>query len=261
MDRDRLEIEKQAIITNRRCQRNWDTTREIPRHHIEHWQYLLLNSPSKQDEIRFGAVIITNKELIHKINKEYSWGFRRHGNDARRNNQMDGSCVIIFGRVSPTDFEGDYEGVVRGEMLSREYEERNLKHQEREMGIAMGIIAFSAACMGYKTGFNTNLYYNAKGEQEWKELLGVHETNPDFRPCVGIGIGYPDESLKWYETRDNEYLEADLRETDLEYKTMLEDYPGIVKKFDEPILNYGPLSHHHDTLQPKQRPSLVKIIS
>jgi len=261
MEKDRLQIEKQAIVTNRRCQRNYDTSRVIPQEHIEHWQYLLKNSPSKQDEIRFGAVIIINKELIEKIHKEYSWGFRRKGNDARRNNQMNGSCVIIFGRVIPTDFEGDYEGVVRGEMLSREYEERNLKHQEREMGIAMGIVAFSAACMGYKTGFNTNLYYNAKGEQEWRKMLDVDKTNPDFRPCVGLGIGFPDESLEWYQTRDNEYLEADPRESDLSFKTMLEDYPGVVKKFPEPILNYGPLSCDPDTHELKERPSLVKIIS
>ena len=58
----------------RRCQRNWDHSKSIPREHIELLAEVAKNSPAKQDEAYFDVYAITDRDLIEKL-YENSDGF------------------------------------------------------------------------------------------------------------------------------------------------------------------------------------------
>lgn len=248
-----LETQKKAVQTVRKCQRNWDLNHTIPKEHIDHWTYLATNSPSKQDEARYGVCVVTNKALREKIYDDYVWGSHRFGNDAGRNTQAGANALFIFGEAEPTDEEFDTDGISQDRShVSKGFEYRMEINRNRDIGLAMGIVSFSAAQLGYRTGFNTNLYYNKHTQKDWRRMLDIPEETK-FKPLVILGIGYPDPSLEWFQTRDIEYLEADPREGDLKDITTLEKYKGIRKKWDDKgihemkgIREFGPLSHSID---------------
>lgn len=260
---DHLDREKQAILITRRCQRNWDLSKQIPQEHIDHWIYLCENSPSKQDEVRYALCVITDQKIRETIYDDYCWGSHRHGVDSGRNTQVGANALFVFGETeSFTDNENDVVGVDNdrdSDNVSDGFDYRSDINFNRDIGIAMGIVAFSAGMMGYSTGFNTNVIYNKHNHKDWMNLLGYEEY---FRPRVVLGIGYPDPTLKWFESRDLEYIEPDPRETDLDTKTMLEDYKGIRKKWtDEPIRTFGPISADPKTGKPKPKGLPVKVLA
>ena len=93
-----FEEEKKAITTIRKCQRNWDLSKEIPSEHIDHWIYIAKNSPSKQDEGYFNVRIIKNRELIDQL-KLHTWGQSVKVGSLKgvaRNPQMGASVYILF---------------------------------------------------------------------------------------------------------------------------------------------------------------------
>jgi hypothetical protein len=253
-----LDKEKQAILIARRCQRNWDKEKTIPQEHIDHWIYLCENSPSKQDECRYALAVVTDEKTRDVIYDEYSWGSHRRGIDAGRNTQAGGSALFIFGDTERTDFGGDDQGIDPGEKTAEGFDYRSDINFNRDIGIAMGIVSFSAANMGYVTGFNTNVIYNNHGPKDWQKLLGMDYY---FCPKVVLSIGYPDPNLQWYESNDLEYIYPDPRETDLDNKTMLEDYPGVRKKWtDIKVRTFGPISADPKTGKPYKKGLKVKVI-
>ena len=250
---DILQSQKKAVQTVRKCQRNWDLRQNIPQQHIDHWIYLATNSPSKQDEARFGLCVVTNKQLREKIYDDYVWGSHRFGNDAGRNTQAGSNVLFIYGEVKSTDDEFDTDGISqRRDNVSRGFEYRMEINRNRDIGLSMGIVSFSAAQLGYRTGFNTNLYFNKHTASDWRKMLDIGEETL-FKPLVTLGIGYPDPSLEWFQTRDIEYMEADPREGNLDDITVLEKYKGVRKKWDDVgikemngIREFGPISHSID---------------
>jgi len=237
-----MKKQKEAVLTVRKCQRNWDESKSIPQEHIDHLIYLATNCPSKQDEIRFGLCVVTNSEIRKIIYDDYIWGSHRFGNDAGRNTQMGAQALFIFAKVNPSDFEHDTIGITVSDVVSNDFDYRSDINFDRDIGISMGIVSFAAAQLGYKTGFNTNLYYNKYSGEDWRNLLGIKDVSWD--PQVILGIGHPDESLAWFQSRDIEYLQADPREENLDYENTLNQYKGIRKKWtDIDIREFGPLSH------------------
>jgi hypothetical protein len=84
-------------------------------------------------------------------------------------------------------------------------------------------VAFSANQMGYSTGYGKNFGYIEEpnnilnqsktwrddnySQDTWAEVLGLDKAYNNL--TYSLGIGYPDESLEWYESKDNdEYLEG-----------------------------------------------------
>lgn len=243
---DILQQQKNAVLTTRRCQRNWDVTKSIPQEHIDHWVYLATNSPSKQDEARFGLCVVTKREIIDTIYDDFAWGSHRYGNDAGRNTQMGANALFIFAEVETSDWERDQVGIMPTEKVSQGFDERVDLNFNRDIGLAMGIVSFSAAQLGYRTGFCTNVIYNKHSFNDWKSMLGI-PLKQKWIPTVVLSIGYPDETLEWYQSRDLEYIEADPREERVDEITMLEQYKGIRKKWtDCSIREFGPLSHSID---------------
>lgn len=192
-----LEDEKRVIDVIRQCQRNWDLTKEIPVEHIEHWKYIASHSPSKQDEGYFNVRIIKNRELIDVL-KKHTWGQTVKVGRLRgvaRNPQMGASVYILFTeKISITPREIDLAGKpIADEDIVK------IKNACVAAGIAGGLVAQSAASLGYKVGFNTN-----HSEPEiWHELLKMRPGKEKM--LFGIGIGFPQESKPRNETDETEF--------------------------------------------------------
>ena len=200
-----LEREKNAIDIARRCQRNWDFSKTVPQEHIEHWIYLAAHAPSKQDESFFDLYVLTDREKIDYLMHEHSWGFTiLPGKDwVVRNPQMGANVLFCFNRkMNETEVRNyDKFGDVRDVNATSRWD-----NAYTAIGIASGIIAFSAANMGYSTGYGKNFGYKERpdSQKEWGKVLGIPDS--ENRLTYSLGVGYPNEDLKWYETTDNEYI-------------------------------------------------------
>jgi len=205
-----LEKEKQIIDTIRRCQRNWDYSKSIPDEHIDHWIYIAQHAPSKQDESYFNLYVITNKEKIDLLSN-HTWGHTMEiapGNftGVTRNTQMAANAYFLFTfKLPPTNREVKPDGQLYDQTGS-ELEERK-RNGLVAIGIAAGLIAQSAADLGYKTGFNTNHCSHARGGPDqtrvWRETLGIGYSE---NITVGLGIGYPEEGKARNEHNETEFL-------------------------------------------------------
>jgi hypothetical protein len=200
--------EKQAIDNARRCQRNWDHSKSIPEEHIDHWIYLATHAPSKQDESFFDLYVLTDREKIDYLYKDHTWGFTLLPgikDYVGRNPQMNANILFIFNRkIDEEDIRNnEKDGSVRDPNAASRWD-----NAFTSIGIASGIVAFSANMMGYTTGYGKNFGYieEPKYSQDvWGEVLGVPAD--ENRLTYSLGIGYPNESLEWYQSKDNtEYL-------------------------------------------------------
>jgi hypothetical protein len=205
-----LEKEKQIIDTIRRCQRNWDHSKSIPTEHIDHWIYIAQHAPSKQDESYFNLYVITDKEKINFLSN-HTWGHTMEiapGNftGVTRNTQMFANAYFLFAfKLPPTIREIKPDG--------RFYDQAGMDFDERKrngyvaVGIAAGLIAQSAADLGYKTGFNTNHNSHERGAPDqaavWYKTLGIDSSEIIV---VGLGIGYPEEGKARNEHNETEFL-------------------------------------------------------
>jgi len=192
-----LEEDKRVIDTIRQCQRNWDLSKEIPDEHIQHWKYIATHSPSKQDEGYYNVRIIKNRELIDQL-KLHTWGQSvKVGNlkGVARNPQMAASVYILFTeKLSETQREIDIAGnpIALDDIVKT-------KNASVSAGIAGGLIAQSAASLGYCIGFNTN-----HSEPDiWHSLLRIRVAKESL--MFGIGIGFPQENKPRNETDEREF--------------------------------------------------------
>jgi hypothetical protein len=246
-----LENEKRVIDTIRQCQRNWDLSKEIPNEHIQHWKYIAKHSPSKQDEGYYNVRIIKNRELIDEL-KLHTWGQSVKVGDLKgvaRNPQMGASVYILFTeKLSETQREIDIAGnpIDLKDIVK-------IKNASVAAGIAGGLIAQSAASLGYRIGFNTN-----HSEPEiWHSKLRILASKENL--LFGIGIGFPQEDKPRNETDETEFY-IDGYPGQEGYETGLPNYPEGTKgtlvrigsrsimhdgkeHFLPPTLNYTTFSH------------------
>jgi nitroreductase len=221
-----LDKEKQIIDTIRRCQRNWDHSKCIPEEHIDHWIYIATNAPSKQDESYFNLYVITDKEKIELLSN-HTWGHTMEiapGNltGVTRNTQMFANAYFVFTfklprtirEISPDGKQFDQTG------LDSEVRKRN---GYVAIGIAAGLIAQSAADLGYKTGFNSNHCSHQKGGPNqaavWYKTLGIDSSETII---VGLGVGYPEEGRARNEHNETEFLVG--------------NYPGTRHNVNDPYM-------------------------
>jgi hypothetical protein len=229
-----LENEKRVIDTIRQCQRNWDLSKEIPDEHIQHWKYIAKHSPSKQDEGYYNVRIIKNRELIDQL-KLHTWGQTvKVGNlkGVARNPQMGASVYILFTeKLSETQREID----IAGNPIDLE-DIVKIKNASVAAGIAGGLIAQSAASLGYRIGFNTN----HSEPKIWHNTLRILESKEKL--LFGIGIGFPQENKPRNETDEQEFYIGGYPGQD-EYNTGLPNYPAGT---EGTLVKLGPKSIMHN---------------
>jgi len=225
---ERMNSEKHAINQARRCQRNWDLSKEVDEDHIDHWIYLATTSPSKQDESFFDLYVVTDRTKLDYLYKEHSWGFTMlpgMKDWVGRNPQMGANCLFVFNRKMNEEEirNNEKDGSVRDPNAASRWD-----NAFTSIGIASGIVAFSANMMGYVTGYGKNFGYIEEpthSQDVWGEVLGIKKEDNNL--TYSLGIGYPDESLQWYQSKDNnEYLTGgpvnysiESTDTDLKYST------------------------------------------
>jgi len=199
-----MDKEKEYINTIKKCQRNWDLTKSIPQEHIDHWLWIAQNAPSKQHEAYYDVYFIRKAEVIKEM-LEYTWGFTATTTPPScwRNPQMGANFYMCFVSKYP-DTMRNYE--VDGEGRSEEYQGRR-DNCLASIGLAMGLIARSAAEMGYATGFNKNMSSPPDKEYWWKRLNILDGVNDGTKALeYGIGIGYPQQDLEHTQSDQHEVL-------------------------------------------------------
>lgn len=202
MDLDR---EKQHIETIKRCQRNWDHSKSIPQQHIDHWLWIAKNAPSKQYEGYYNVWYAQRPEVIRELAQE-TWGFTWSCDpdpaSCVRNPQVNANFYMVFvSRWPHTMHNWNRDGTHR----PRDYQGRR-QNCLVSIGMAMALIARSAAELGYRTGFNKN--HGGVIDQSWQLRMGLEqarETDPGLMQIeYGIGIGYPQAGRAHSESDEHE---------------------------------------------------------
>jgi len=185
-----LDHEKSIIDKIRRVQRNWDTTQRIPEEHLEHWIYIAQNSPSKQDEAYYNLYVITDRQALDTL-VEHTYGFHipvipeLDIQGIMRNPQMCASAYFLFTYKQPSTMRNRGAD---GRKRNQDWPGRR-DNGFAAIGIALGLVAQSAASMGYSTGFNKNHgQQNSPSKQIWRDLCGI---SAEEEVAFGVGIGYP----------------------------------------------------------------------
>jgi hypothetical protein len=108
-------------------------------------------------------------------------------------------------------------------------------------------MVLAANMMGLRTGYSQNTMHNGDANpDEWRKWLG-YEDIPRYEPIIVVGVGYPDESLAWYQTRDLEYLVAHEDETNLDTKPYLDIKSEDIRTFPiDDVFDFGPKSAKRD---------------
>jgi hypothetical protein len=227
-----LDAEKSAVLTTRRCQRNWDVSSTIPEEHIQHWIYMAMNAPSKQDLGHYNLYVITDAGLINTL-FEHSWGcttklsptgeiidghvamqFEMPGHDVvwprpltaadfiygrTRNSQVKGNLCLLMCRKVPLNHRG-----IKPDSTLRALNDADVRDQGFvSCGIALGQISLSAANLGYSTGYNTCFGTGDQAKQKVKDLLGVAE-NEHLLHSLTIGLPQPNRP---HEESDDNIIE------------------------------------------------------
>lgn len=197
-----LDQQKAIIDSIRQCQRNWDLSKNIPQEHLDHLVYVATHAPSKQDEAYYNLHVITNKELIQDL-LNYTFAFSvvvvpNKFNINLRNTQMGANAYFLWTRKNPpTRREMSFKGII--------YPTDDTRRKENAyamIGIAMGLVAYAAGSLGYKTGFNSNHGQSHGSIHIWKNKLGIPD---DEDITFGLGIGFPQEGRSRNDTDEVEF--------------------------------------------------------
>lgn len=235
-----LNKEKQIIDTIRRCQRNWDLSKSIPDEHIDHWAYIATHSPSKQDESYYNLYIVTDKEKIQLL-LDHTWGHTLRIapgvlKGITRNTQMAANAYFLFTLKLPPTVREVHKNGQFYDQPGKDINDRK-RNGYIAIGIASGLIAESAARLGYKTGFNTNhcqQYVKLTNTKNvWKEELMI--------PCdeeiiVGIGIGWPQEDRERNDHDETDFLTGELYDKKHSVDDRYCEIDGI--KYPTPKIHY-----------------------
>lgn len=229
----------------RRCQRNWDHSKSIPREHIELLAEVAKNSPAKQDEAYFDVYVVTDRDLIEKLYKE-SDGFTTGVLDGEQfevypNSQTRANVVFCWVSRQPTTMRNYYQddhdydafdpsdkGIdnIKEPGTPKDSNEwsRNIENTYTSIGISTACVAMAAARLGYVTGYNKNI-------GDFDEIIEL-ETSETVWMRYTLGIGFPNEDKPHYiDDEGREFLSYSLKtERENEIVEVTYDENGNIKK-------------------------------
>lgn len=229
----------------RRCQRNWDHSKSIPREHIELLAEVAKNSPAKQDEAYFDVYAITDRALIEKLYEE-SDGFTTGVLQGEKfevypNSQTRANLVFCWVARQPTTMRNyyqddhDYDAFDKSDTGIDNIKEpgapkdpdewsRNIENTYTSIGISTACVAQAAARLGYVTGYNKNV-------GDFDEIIEL-ETSETVWMRYTLGIGFPNEDKPHYiDDEGREFLSYSLKtERENEIVEVTYDENGNIKK-------------------------------
>lgn len=271
----------QQVKQSRKAQRNWDHSKTLPKQTVEFLVDVAVNAPSKQDEVFFNLYVVTNRDLIHELYMDHSWGFNNGYDINYRNPQVDGHALFVFARnPNPDSQRNAYidESPKQDAPFSRAW-----VNCLTSIGIASGYLTLTAAQLGLAVGYNKNFFFQPQSQDRWCEILGHKEPchpsadpnsykwgqsePPWVDPISGgsstivhsISVGYPDSSLKWYQSRDTQYMSSDPNDQ-IDGGVDSLSMPGIVHELNTDVIEFGPWSHDVNTGNSIDRPHQVRWI-
>ena len=270
----------ERVKATRKGQRNWDHSKQLPIEIVEQLVEVATNAPAKQDEAFFDLYVLTNRQIIREMYLNHSWGFNQGKDVNYRNPQVDAHAVFVFARATPPTNRNDW---IDGSQKVTQPFSRSWVNCLEAIGIASGYVSLTASLMGLTIGYCKNFFFQPQSHNRWCEVLGHREPcHPDADPDSYVfghseppwadpysggnstivhmmGIGYPDESLKWYQNRDTQYMTSDPKDNivgDVDSLTM----PGIVHELDQDVIEFSTYSHDPETNKSIDRPHKVKWI-
>ena len=279
MSEDWLKNNLDKVKNTRKCQRNWDHSKQVPEQHIQHLIDVALNSPAKQDEAYFDLYVVTNREKLKDLYLNHSWGFVVDNDQQYRNPQIDGHVLFFWARKIP---ETNRNAWVDNSLKESQPFSRVWVNCLTSIGLSSGMVSLTASHMGYSVGFCKNHFQQPGSYKAWINVLGHKEpchphADPDYDkgmsdpewvcPYSGmdttlihsLSIGFPDETLQWNQNRDTQYMTSDPRDN-IEGEVDCLSYPGIVHEMDQDIIEFYPYSHDPETRRSVDRPHTVKWI-
>ena len=198
----------------RRCQRNWDHSKSIPREHIELLAEVAKNSPAKQDEAYFDVYAITDRDLIEKL-YENSDGFTTGALQGSAldnfkvypNSQTRANLVFCWVSRQPTTMRNYYQddhdhdafdssdkGIDNDKTPGTPKDagewSRNIENTYTSIGISTACVAMAAARLGYVTGYNKNI-------GDFDEVVGLPQTETEYLRYT-LSVGFPNEDKPHY---------------------------------------------------------------
>jgi hypothetical protein len=188
--------------------------------------------------------------------------------------------VFVFARATPPTNRNDW---IDGSQKVTQPFSRSWVNCLEAIGIASGYVSLTASLMGLTIGYSKNFFFQPQSHTKWCEVLGHREPcHPDADPDSYVyghsepawedpysggnstivhmmGIGYPDESLKWYQNKDTQYMTSDPKDNIVGDVDSL-SLPGIVHELDQDVIEYSTYSHDPETNKSIDRPHKVKWI-
>jgi hypothetical protein len=202
-----LDREKKHIETIKRCQRNWDYSKTVPQEHIDHWLWIAQNSPAKQYEAYYDVYYAQRPEVLRDLGK-HTWGFTRNFGEGppscARNPQMNANFYMCFVSKFP---DSNHNHNNDGTHRAIDYHGRR-QNALVSIGIAMGLVARSAAELGYQTGYNKNHGGEPDQPDHWEKRMGIlDEVNKGLlRIEYGLGIGFAQAGRAHSESDEHEIM-------------------------------------------------------
>ena len=232
---------KDAVEVTNRCQRNWDRSKPIFDEDLETLIHVAKRSPAKQNETHYKVFVIKDPDTIYKIyrkTKHYAlWSeVDEIENDGKtntadmnvRNSQVWTSALFGFcddwdqsvARSAIHAIMDEKEEVKANVIIERE------KQRYFSMGISSGMVALSAAMMGYSTG-----YCSAFWPKEMEEIVPGFI---DLKILLGIGHPHPTKNRREHEEQLNKDIWSDLYKTGAPHEKWI--FPTFEKRCDVTII-------------------------
>ena len=201
---------KDAVEVTNRCQRNWDRSKPIFDEDLETLIHVAKRSPAKQNETHYKVFVIKDPDTIYKINrktKHYAlWRDIDEIEDDGKTNTADMNvrnsqvwASVLFGFCDDWD-QSVARSAIHAIMDEKEEVKANViiereKQRYFSMGISSGMVAMSAAMMGYSTGYCSAFWPN-----EMEEIVPGFI---DLKILLGIGHPHPDKHRREHEEQLN----------------------------------------------------------
>jgi len=228
-------IDKDFILKcmheSRKAQRNY-SDRKVDQETVDFLTEIAVNAPSKQNEVDFTLAVITNEDMLKEHEERFTWGYHWDKvNSAMHNTQVHAPLIFVYGKTLPEDIHEDiWAADEDGPGVNELFEDTFRDTQNKSIGISSGQMVLAAHMMGLKTGYSQNTMHNESGNA-WKEFLG-YDKSDYYDPMLVVGVGYPDESLAWYETRNLEYVVASEEEPEgLDSRPFLEVVSNDIRQY------------------------------
>ena len=139
-----MSINKKAVKTAERCQRNWDYSIPIPDEDIKTLVEVATTMPTKQNRKFYDLIVSSNPEFnkicyTHAVDPNNSHFVNR---EIHRNTQANAPLIMIWRTTDQTEVEAS-------DMFKDDY----MKNYYTSVGVSSGATVLTANALGYRTGY------------------------------------------------------------------------------------------------------------